>query len=34
MEFAELGKLSGQSYGPRGRVEEVEELESVPRLSS
>jgi putative transposase len=31
MEFAELEKLSGQSSGPRGRVEE---LESVPRLSS
>ena len=31
MEFAELEKLSGHNYGPRGRVEE---LESVPRLSS
>jgi putative transposase len=31
MEFAELEKLSGQSFGPRERVEE---LEFVPRLSS
>ncbi len=31
MEFAELEKLSGHSSGPRGRVEE---LESVPKLSS
>ena len=31
MEFAELEKLSGQSSGPRGRIEEVA---YVPRLSS